>query len=99
MSRLFVYLIIILCIVWLWRRWQGALARAARSAAGPAAGVGEGTAARGAGPARLSEPMVPCAECGVFVPVSQSVSMADENFCCVEHGNRYMGRSAGGTSQ
>ncbi|SDV49556.1 PP0621 family protein [Chitinasiproducens palmae] len=82
MPRLLLLLVLIFAAVWLWKRWQRALAavQATRTAASGGAGR------------RLSEPMVACAECGTFSPASQSVSAAGRSFCCGEHADRFLQR-------
>lgn len=42
-------------------------------------------------PARPAEKMVACAQCGVHLPLSESVSDGQRHFCCEEHR-----RAAGG---
>ena len=33
----------------------------------------------------LTEDMVRCAQCGVHIPVSESIQAGDETYCCAAH--------------
>jgi uncharacterized protein len=56
-------------------------------------GAGAG-ASRPNGQGALPEPMVRCAECGVHVPRSESVTSGSQSFCGQEHARAYAARPA-----
>ncbi|MCG1053662.1 deaminase [Mycetohabitans sp. B5] len=105
MARILFWLFVILAIQWLWR--QGVRrdrAHASReSEAGqesmrPQAEHGRADGAAGtrrtgaAGDGTLPEAIVRCAQCGVHVPVSETVSVEGQPFCSNEHALRYAAR-------
>lgn len=105
MARILFWLFVILAIQWLWRQ----VARrdrphvshgseAGRESMRPQADRGRADGATGTrrtGGGALPEAVVRCAQCGVHVPVSDTVSVEGRPFCSNEHAVRYAARPAG----
>ncbi|CBW73874.1 deaminase [Mycetohabitans rhizoxinica] len=107
MARILFWLFVILAIQWLWRQVarrdrahvshgseagrESTRPQANRSRADGATGTRR---TGGAGGGALPEAIVRCAQCGVHVPVSETVSVEGQRFCSNEHAARYAARSA-----
>lgn len=71
--------------------WRASNGSGASRAAGGASGTSGAASAQGT----LPEPMVRCAECGIYAPRSESVTMGSQSFCSHEHARVYAARTAG----
>ncbi|MEJ2769617.1 PP0621 family protein [Mycetohabitans sp. B46] len=108
MARILFWLFVILAIQWLWRQLArrdrapvSHGSEAGRESMHPQADRGrtEGAASTrctgSAGGGALPEAIVRCAQCGVHVPVSETVWVKGQLFCSNEHAVRYAARPAG----
>lgn len=99
MVRLLFWLFVILAIQWLWRqsirRDDAARRPGAQQDSTQPSYTQHQRYVDGAATNVLSEAMVRCAQCGVHVPVSETVMVNGKRFCCSKHAARYGARPAG----
>jgi len=71
-GKFLITIAVVMAILWLVRGSRPGAARRKESAPRSAAG----------------ERMVPCAHCGVYLPVGEAIASGERHYCCEEHRRR-----------